>query len=304
MLELLRSPETLLGHVIDLGGGILRLRHPDGRLLTLKGVAPRVFHLLDRATHGRSLGPTLPEDADLATALRRAGCLVPKVTPAPRVSLIGSGPLAILLAVDLATRSMTRVSCLDHVSPGDADGFDPGARRSVRAYFDGRTVPEQLSLSQRPWGDLRRCDTDLAIVACSGMEADRLVAAHLTAAGIVHVFASADAFSATIGPLVVPGRTACLNCTDIERTRDDPRWPATLSKLSTRSGGTHAGLARWASATLLTEVDWWLEHSASRLTSTSITVCRQRVGPGSRDWEPDPTCACRGRADAGLDVAA
>lgn len=304
MLDLLRAPETLLGHVIDQGGDTVRIKHPDGRLLTLRGASGRIFALLERATQGRSLGPTLPGDADLVASLRRDGFLVPKNPPRARVSLIGSGPLAIGLALALATRARVELACLDHVPPGHPSTDEPGSQRSIRAYFDGRSLPEHVTLSQRHWADLQACDTDLTVVAGATIEADRLIGRHLTSQGIVHVFASGDRCSATVGPLVVPGVTACLNCTDLARTRVDKAWPVTLAKLSARAGGSNPGLIDWAAATLLLEIGWWLDKGASQLASTSMTVCGQQVGPGTRLWEPDPTCSCAGHLRSRLVPAA
>ena len=39
-----------------------------------------------------------------------------------------------------------------------------------------------------------------------------------------------------VGPLVYPGRTACLGCLDRTRGDLDPRWPAVAAQLAGRAG--------------------------------------------------------------------
>ncbi len=48
---------------------------------------------------------------------------------------------------------------------------------------------------------------------------------------VTHVPLVLDGSSAVIGPVVVPGRTACLACLDAARRRDDPQWPTVSAQL-------------------------------------------------------------------------
>ncbi|MDQ1745430.1 MAG: hypothetical protein QOE23_3769 [Pseudonocardiales bacterium] len=51
---------------------------------------------------------------------------------------------------------------------------------------------------------------------------------------VPHLPASVDGQRAVIGPLVLPGRTSCLNCADLHRTDRDPVWPALAVQLGAR----------------------------------------------------------------------
>jgi bacteriocin biosynthesis cyclodehydratase domain-containing protein len=42
--------------------------------------------------------------------------------------------------------------------------------------------------------------------------------------------------AATIGPFVVPGRTACLRCVDAHATDADPSWPLLVTQYASRAG--------------------------------------------------------------------
>jgi len=51
---------------------------------------------------------------------------------------------------------------------------------------------------------------------------------------VPHLAASADEAIGIVGPLVVPGRSACLRCLDWTRTDRDPAWPLILAQLAGR----------------------------------------------------------------------
>jgi hypothetical protein len=70
---------------------------------------------------------------------------------------------------------------------------------------------------------------DLVILADSYR---RDLPAGLLRAGIPHLAASASEAVGVVGPLVVPGRTACLRCLDLARADRDPAWPLILAQLA------------------------------------------------------------------------
>ena len=57
-------------------------------------------------------------------------------------------------------------------------------------------------------------------------------AATLLGAGIAHLAATAGADRAVVGPLVIPGRSACLRCLELHRTDRDPLWPTVAAQLA------------------------------------------------------------------------
>jgi hypothetical protein len=151
-----------------------------------------------------------------------------------------------------------------------------------------------------------------------------LVAAALAAAGIhppqaatradvvvlvsAHVTAPADAVAlmredvrhlpvvftgagATVGPLVEPGRTACLLCVEAEQRDADPAWPALAAQLLHRDGhpvrdslALEAGLA---AAHLISERGRTTGSSRSLQLSAVSLQRRWRV------HRPHAECACR-----------
>src|ERR1022692_4568614 len=51
---------------------------------------------------------------------------------------------------------------------------------------------------------------------------------------IPHLAVSASEAIGVVGPLVLPGRSACLRCLDLARTDRDPAWPLILAQLASR----------------------------------------------------------------------
>jgi hypothetical protein len=73
---------------------------------------------------------------------------------------------------------------------------------------------------------------DLVVIA-SGRPLDSGLVAGLQQAGLPHLVVGVRDATAVVGPLVVPGRTACLHCTDLHRTDRDPAWPLLAAQLTT-----------------------------------------------------------------------
>lgn len=95
--------------------------------------------------------------------------------------------------------------------------------------------------------------------------------------------------SVTIGPLVVPGITACLTCVAQHRTAADPSWPAVAAQLWGRSAITET-------AAFATEAAVEAERLLRSPRVDGITV-RIDVDSGEiteRIWQPSEHCGCRG----------
>jgi hypothetical protein len=68
-------------------------------------------------------------------------------------------------------------------------------------------------------------DADLVVIVSSG-EPDRTALADAVRCGVTHLVVVLDSDVVRIGPLVVPGRTPCVGCTDLHRSTWDPGWLA------------------------------------------------------------------------------
>ncbi|GAA4819318.1 cyclodehydratase [Tomitella cavernea] len=108
--------------------------------------------------------------------------------------------------------------------------------------------------------------------------------------------------SGVVGPVVLPGRTACLGCGDLHRRDRDPAWPRLMVQQMGRRGHGDA-------PTVMVTVG----VTADLLRTYLLAACRARtpahgvptgcshqveVGPGGTSvtafpWLPHPECPCR-----------
>ncbi len=102
--------------------------------------------------------------------------------------------------------------------------------------------------------------------------------------------------TAVIGPMTVPGRTACLDCVELHRRDRDPAWPAISAQLSTSRPAQPepsqlalaASAAGIAAAHVLSHLDGGEPETLGR--SLDLTGLGERIR--RRSWEPHPRCPC------------
>lgn len=165
--------------------------------------------------------------------------------------------------------------------------------RVVRAVL--AALPARASVL--PWAGSagHRVPIGARVVILAAHRVDPRRAARLLSDDVTHIPLTLDAGSATIGPVVVPGRTACLACLDATRRRDDAHWPTIAAQLL---GRPHP------------DVDVALAAEAGRaarfLLSGPIasTTRSLRLGADSfrRAWElhrPSEECQCRSPEESG-----
>jgi hypothetical protein len=173
--------------------------------------------------------------------------------------------------------------------PGDEDsrpgaggeGSGPGAGgedRDERA--DGPGPPRPAT---RP---------DLAILV--GRQRLELRAA-LMQAQVPHLAAAADEAIGVVGPLVIPGRTACLGCLDLTRADRDPAWPLILAQLDGRDAvplACDAPLAAAVAAQAAAQALAFIDRAAAAVTDGTLEL----VLPGwqwrRRTWPRHSDCSC------------
>lgn len=73
---------------------------------------------------------------------------------------------------------------------------------------------------------------DAAVLAPTG-PVPQSVVEDLLRDGVPHLPATVRECTGIVGPLVLPGRSACLRCLDLHRTDRDPAWPHVAAQLAT-----------------------------------------------------------------------
>jgi hypothetical protein len=122
--------------------------------------------------------------------------------------------------------------------------------------------------------------------------------------GIAHLFVSIHEDVAVIGPLVLPGRSACLRCLDLTRTDRDPHWPAIAAQLAYPN---HLGqTSRPGPSGGAVPCDVVLAHLSAGLAAREALSCIDQTRPTTvngtlelhewrirrRSWRPHPACGC------------
>jgi len=126
---------------------------------------------------------------------------------------------------------------------------------------------------------------------------DPELAARLMRERIPHLAAAASEAIGVVGPLVTPGRSACLRCLDLTRTDRDPAWPLILAQLAGRQpdppacdAALAAAVAAQAAAQALAFTD--RPDQPGPVTNGTLEL----VLPGwqwrRRTWPPHPDCTC------------
>ncbi len=113
-----------------------------------------------------------------------------------------------------------------------------------------------------------------------------------------HLAASASEAIGVVGPLVLPGRSACLRCLDLTRAERDPAWPLILAQLAGQSGADPLAcdtvlatmVAAQAAAQALAFLD--LGAEAAAVTNGTLELVLPDWQWRRRTWQPHPQCGC------------
>jgi hypothetical protein len=115
--------------------------------------------------------------------------------------------------------------------------------------------------------------------------------------GVPHLAAAASEAIGLVGPLVLPGGTACLRCLDLTRAERDPAWPLILAQLT--GGGADppacdtvlaVAVAAQAAAQALAFID--RPVSVSAVINGTLELVLPDWRWRRRTWMPHDRCGC------------
>ncbi|QEV20118.1 TOMM precursor leader peptide-binding protein [Streptomyces alboniger] len=313
-----------------------RMGLPDGHVDKLLGELSRAGLLDDSTGGGpaadalrKRSGPMDRLQADLASlslVSSEPGEAIEKLAArrTMRVRVQGAGRVGAVVASVLAGAGVGHVEVLDggHVEPWDvapgghpADAIgqrrDTSARRLVRQSAPDRPArpapPEPPSAPLRQTRRSRQPSTQeggvglsLVIIAPrDGLDAyapDPTATEALLAAGTPHLYAGVIEGTGVVGPLVLPGSSACAGCLFRQRADRDPTWARMLAQW--RSGRARhvpsCDLALSTSAAGLAA-----GHALAFLdgVSSACAGARWEASVPGFDWHsrpvwPHPACPC------------
>lgn len=136
---------------------------------------------------------------------------------------------------------------------------------------------------------------DLVVLVDRGV-ADPVRHTPLRDAGAAHLSVVVREASVLVGPLVVPGRTACLTCLELHRADADPAWPMVAAQLV--ADRTVAGLvpettlAAVSGALAAAQVLAYLDGRPCPTRDAALEVALPLAVPRAQQWLPHPDCGC------------
>lgn len=97
-----------------------------------------------------------------------------------------------------------------------------------------------------------------------------------------------------VGPLVLPGRTACLRCLDLHRRDRDPAWPRVATQLADGlpRRACDVSLATLVAAQCALQALAFLDGDAVRAMGVTLETADNGAGIRRRAWAPHPDCGC------------
>jgi bacteriocin biosynthesis cyclodehydratase domain-containing protein len=219
------------------------------------------------------------------------------------VRVHGSGRTGSCLASFLAASGVGHVTCAD---PEPAEPADLGPAGLVEADL-GRPRQEGAARAvQRAAPEVRTGDDgtlpDLVVLTrpvlpdvTDGLVRDR----------VPHLAVSAREAIGVIGPLVVPGRSACLRCVNLRKADADPQWPQVLAQATftrVQPEACDTVLAAMAAALACAQALALIDRGPGLPVTVNGTL--EVVLPDwqwrRRTWPAHPACVC-GAAHADRD---
>lgn len=283
LLDGTRTRQQVLSEAVAAGcrdaESVLVLLEHSGLLLDADELVPRELTRDDR----ERLGPDLA-----ALTLLRGRRAVPALQArrAARVVVHGAGRVGGTLASLLSSAGVGTVEVVDRGTTRPEDLSSGG----LREPDVGRRRDEALSARIRTLSSVRR---PALVVLTDETAADTAVA--LAADAMPHLVAVVDEHVGTVGPLVLPGRSACLRCLDLVRTDLDPGWPALAAQLDRRPRGTapcDAALAAQVASMAALQVVALLEGDVPASVGGTLELELPGWQWRRRSWPQHPGCPC------------
>ncbi|WP_030754917.1 TOMM precursor leader peptide-binding protein [Streptomyces sp. NRRL F-5135] len=313
-LPLLREEARAMGLPESVADELVRRLTAAGLIDDPGGGGPAAEALRERPADLERLRPDLASlsvlDREPGAGMRRLGA-----RRSLRVQVRGAGRVGAALAAVLSASGVGRVDVLDgghaqawDVSPGGlpqrsvGERRDAAARRLVRHSAPGpapRTAADRARRAEPP-GEGEPPLSLVILAPRDGFAAyvpDPAAAEPWVSAGTPHLYAGVIEATGVVGPLVLPGGTACAGCLAGTRADRDPGWPRMLAQWRSGHGpatvpacdlGLATTVAGLAAAHALSFLDGELPASTGARWEASLPLLDWRA----ERLAPHPDCPC------------
>ncbi|MET1006040.1 MAG: hypothetical protein ABWX96_10850 [Propionibacteriaceae bacterium] len=211
-----------------------------------------------------------------------------------RIRLVGAGRLGTMIAESLLGSGIDVLYVVDN-DPLDSElhprGGAVGTQAEGLAAQLGSSGDTRITVLNH-WSKPDGSPPDLTVVASDRLECDRVVGEALTRTDQPHLLVRARAGGVLVGPLVVPGSTACLRCTDLTRRDADPGWPVLLPQLQRMKVGISEAAVRWAGGVAATQVLAFLQGGTPESWGATVEISPADYITRRRSWSMHPGCGC------------
>jgi bacteriocin biosynthesis cyclodehydratase domain-containing protein len=275
---------------------------PLAAMLDELGASAPCEHVVERAV-GR--GARREDALALLDHLHRCGAIVDGAGERLRarrradavVVVRGDGPLAVGLATGLAAggvgavhvRAAGTVSAAD-LGTGLTDA-DRGRPRAEAVAAAVRALAPDVVTGRPP----ARSVPDLVVLTDALLPDPALLSA-LQSARTAHLPVRLRDGTGLVGPLVLPGRTACLRCLELHRRAREPVWPAVAAQLVGRRGrgdpASTLATAALGAAQALAALDGLAGDGAPPLLDATLEIEPTAGTLRRRSWPAHPDCGC------------
>ena len=260
-------------------------------------------------------GATREQAEDLLRELLRAEVLVDPARlsrqaarrASSTVLVVAGGPVGCGVATGLAQAGVGDVRVQMHGRVGVCD-----LGTGLVAADRGRLFRDAVVDAVRRVAPKARCSTgtvlgtrpDLVVLADT-LAAHPAQLAVLHSEAVPHLSVRLRDGVGVVGPLVLPGRSACLACLDGHRRDRDPMWPTIAVQLIDRPGSGQPAAAAAVAALGTAQALLALDEPGSTPPPTLNATLELDVIRGTmvrRRWSPRPDCGCGARLTAIADT--
>ncbi|MET9882501.1 ThiF family adenylyltransferase [Streptomyces sp. NPDC006430] len=305
-MELLRAEAAAMGMPEGQVDTLVRRLAAAGLLDDVTAGGPRAQAVRKRPETLERLGPDL---GSLSLVHREPGGDLRGIAArrAVRVQVRGSGRVGGVIAAVLAGAGVGRVEVLDggRVEPADVapGGLGPGSVGRLRSEAAAGLVRESAPGRAPRAAEREGPEPGVSLVVVAprdGLQAwapDPGLAADWIATGTPHLYAGVLEGTGLVGPLVLPGATACAGCMERDRVDEDPAWPRMLVQWRSAHRrrataacdlGLSTAVAGLAAAHALSFLDGELPASTASRWETALPGLHWEHAP----LRPHPDCPC------------
>ncbi len=238
-----------------------------------------------------------PDLAALSLTYSHRAADVFRQRTASNVVIYGEGRIAPVIGALLASSGVGRVhiyggdkaavtdACVGGLLPDDDQrSYGIAAHEAIR-----RAAPETNTRPPHP------SKVPEFVVLARGSTCGRQQLSRHAHRGAPHLPVLLRDGTAIVGPLVIPGQTACLHCLDLHRRDRDPAWPTLMSQLATyprRPEASHVALATAAAALAGMQVLAFLDGEPASTIGAALELDGLGTLVRRRAWSPHPECNC------------